>query len=427
MTFRLFLLPILVSALPLAAQPGGAIPSAKTAAAEEASVDFHGTPVRYFYTPAPTPAAAPLVVALPGGATTLDTARELLAGWQRIAGPRGWRIVVPLLYAGSDPGVKALDILVADARKRLHADPSRTYLAGAGLAAGEVFLALSRTPDLWAAALAIQGNPAGAINTNHLYGSNTTLAPLLWIDAPPFTKRSVERLTQAGYHFEIRKQAADAEVLDWLASHSRDAFPAEIDCETGNPAFGRCYWIEMTRFDPARRNTALGSSRVRAGSGASLGFGPFGYDPAGTGPGIAVSWLPPDAKGPLLLNDRILAVAGREIRDAADYSAYMDEEVKEEKSVAVLVERGKERLRLETRTVLPKREELISARVRGSYSAEQKEILIISRTVSEMKVTVPPEWAPAQLSWNGTDFKVESAGCWILSAVKEPPTLARCP
>ena len=406
---------ILLTVLPIFAQ-----------APAESSIDFHGSAVRYLYTPPPDDTPAPMVLALPGGGATEESAKELLAGWQRIAGARGWRIVVPLLYAGSDTGVKALDSLTAAARRRVHGDPLRTYLTAAGVGSGEVFLAVSRLPDVWAAALAIQGNPAGAINTNHLYGANTALAPLLWVDPPPFTKRSIERLSHAGFKVETRKSAGDDAILDWLAAHSRDPFPAEVDCETGSPAFARCYWIEMTKFDPSRRNDALSSSRVRAGSGASLGFGGFGYDPAGTGPGILVTWLPPDVKGPLQLNDRIVAVGGRPVKDAADYTAYMDEEVKEEKPVAVSVERGKERLRLETRTVLPKREELVTARIRGQYTPDQKEILIVSRTVSELRLTVPPEWAPAALSWNGVDFKVETAGCWLLSALKDPPRLSHC-
>ena len=123
----------------------------------------------------------------------------------------------------------------------------------------------------------------------------------------------------------------------------------------------------------------------------------------------------------------ISAVAGKELRDGRDYAQYMDE-IKEEKPIAVLVQRGKERVRLDTRILLPKREEVITARVQGRYLPDQKELLIISRAVTQIRVRIPPEWTPVTVSWNGLDvLKADSAGCWVLTMEKDPPEAAKCP
>jgi hypothetical protein len=104
----------------------------------------------------------------------------------------------------------------------------------------------------------------------------------------------------------------------------------------------------------------------------------------------------------------------------------MLDEIKEEKPVAILVQRGKERVRLESRIVLPKREEVITARIQGRYLPDQKELLLISRAVTEVRVRIPAEWTPVSVSWNGLDVvKAESAGCWVLS-LEDPPAAAKC-
>jgi hypothetical protein len=105
----------------------------------------------------------------------------------------------------------------------------------------------------------------------------------------------------------------------------------------------------------------------------------------------------------------------------------MDETV-EPRAVAVTVERGKDRLRLETRILVPKREETITARVQGQYTIESHELLILSRAVTEMRVTVPSEWAPAAINWNGIEVgKAEAAGCWLLKVEKGLLTGNKCP
>jgi len=216
-------------------------------------------------------------------------------------------------------------------------------------------------------------------------------------------------------------------VFEWLAKHQRPLFPSTVDCETGNPALARCYWVEMTKFDPKKRNDVLKSTRVVAGSGASLAIGPFGYDPLAEGPGALVGWLPPNYQGPLKLDDRIVSLAGKEVRDGREYAKSIDE-ITEDKPVAVLVQRGKQRVRLETKIVLPKREEVITARVQGRYLPDQKEVFLISRAVTQMRVHIPADWAPVSLSWNGLDLvKAESAGCWVLSMEKDPPEASKCP
>src|SRR5206468_6471774 len=264
------------------------------------------------------------------------------------------------------------------------------------------------------------------IQSYKLYGANTQAAPLLWVAPAAEVDMFRQKLSQAEFNFETRAEAGN-DVFEWLAGHQRAPFPATVDCETGTPAFARCYWIEMTKFDPKKRNDVLKSTRVMAGSGASLAFGPFGYDPQAPGPGALVGWLPGDYQGPLKLNDRIVAVAGKELRDGREYAQHMDE-IKEDKPVAVTVQRGKERLRLETKILLPKREELVTARVQGRYLPDQKELLLISRTVTQMRVRIPAEWTPVSVSWNGLDLvKAESAGCWVLSIEKDPQEASKCP
>jgi len=391
----------------------------------EAKVPVGGGELRYFYSA--SAAKAPLLVILPGVADDPGV-RNLFAQWQLMAASRGWNCVMPFITGVSDQAVKALELILADAKKRLAGVVNETsvYLAGQGASSADVFYALSREPDLWAAALAIQGSPGPAINTFRLYGANTQLAPLLWIAPPSELELYKAKLSAAEFNFEARQEVKTDEAFDWLAKHQLPAFPATIDCETGSPTFAHCYWIEMTNFDPKKRNDVLKSSRVMAGSGAWLEVGPFGYDFLAPGPGAPVTYLPPNYQGPLKMNDRIVSIAGKEIRDGRDYARQMDE-MKEAKSVAVMIQRGKDKVRLETKILLPKREELVSARAQGRYLSDQKELLLITRAVTEMRVRVPVEWTPVSVSWNGLDMvKAESAGCWVLSIEKDPPGAVPC-
>ena len=296
-------------------------------------------------------------------------------------------------------------------------DPNRVYLAGQGEGAAAVFYVASRRPDLWAAAVAVGGSARPAIDSNRLFGANTTNLPVLWLSAGQDNQAAAARMQNAGYNLEFKLEPAAnmAQVFTWLASHQRDPFPAVADCETGTPAFQSCYWIQMTRFDPTERNDALVSTRVPPiGSGASLDLGGFGYNRAAPGPGVLVAWLPPDYKGPLKLNDRILALGGKPLADAASYASLMDQ-ADEEKPVVATVERGEDRLRIETRILVPKREEMMTARVQGRYDPARHDILVMSRAVTRMRLTVPPAWVPAAMNWNGTDLGTADApGCWLL-------------
>ena len=192
--------------------------------------------------------------------------------------------------------------------------------------------------------------------------------------------------------------------------------PSKADCETGNLAFGRCYWIRIARFNAGQRNDVLSSTRVRPGSGASLALGGFGYRASAPGPGVLIEWLPEGYKGPLKLQDRIVSLAGRTVENAAAYLSLM-EGMTEEKGVAVLVQRGKERVRLETKVVLPKREEVLTARVQAEYFSDGKEVLIITRGVGELRLDLPEYWLPARLNWNGNDMgAADKPGCWVLDS-----------
>jgi hypothetical protein len=65
--------------------------------------------------------------------------------------------------------------------------------------------------------------------------------------------------------------------------------------------------------------------------------------------------------------------------------------------------------------------------VQAQYQPAEKEIQIVSRTITEMRVTVPPEWVPATLSWNGLALeKLQEAGCWTLSVQKELLRAEKC-
>jgi hypothetical protein len=92
-----------------------------------------------------------------------------------------------------------------------------------------------------------------------------------------------------------------------------------------------------------------------------------------------------------------------------------------------MVERGKQRVRLETNIVLPKRGSPITARVQAQYLSEMKEVQVISRAVSQMKVTLPSAWVPAAINWNGVEaVKADAAGCWQLEIQKELVSGKKC-
>jgi hypothetical protein len=104
----------------------------------------------------------------------------------------------------------------------------------------------------------------------------------------------------------------------------------------------------------------------------------------------------------------------------------MGKKTREDRAVA-MVQRGKEHLRMETRVILPRRDQLVTARVQAKYTPEEKRIEIISRTVTEMRVTVPEHWLPANLYWNGLALEdIQKPGCILLGIDREILHAAEC-
>ena len=377
-------------------------------------------------------AAAPAGAQPAGGKTpALVVLDSDLAQWQSWVQPLGWRVlsVSAAANAGIDAQVQAAAEQVSDAIQSGSVDPLRVYVAGRGEAAAAVFYTVSREPDLWAAALAIGGSPRPAIDTDRLYAANVTNVPLLWISSGADDQAMAERLHSAGIPIEWRAGATAKvnEILQWLGSHAREPFPASIDCETNSPAFASCYWIRMTKFDPNERNDVLPSTRMPASIHASLDLGGFGFKTDDSGPGVLVAFLLPKYSGPLRIGDRIVALDGREIPDARRYVEIMSQ-ITEERPATVMVQRGKVRVRIETRIILPPHAPATTARVQAQYLPAEKAVQIVSRTVTEMRVTIPAEWVPATLDWNGVPLeKMETPGCRLLTMEKELEKSGACP
>jgi hypothetical protein len=349
--------------------------------------------------------------------------------WQALAKQAGWQAIVAPAGANPDATLTGLVSLVRAAIGGKTVDPARVYLAGRGTAAAAVFYAISRTQDLWAAGIAIGGSPQTAIDTNRIYAANFKLVPVLWVSAEVSSEALASKLKGAGLNLEWRSASTkDSEVLEWLARHKRDAFPMEIDCEKDSRLFSSCYWIQMSGFDASARNDVLPSTLLRGRSGASLDLGGFGYKTDDPGPGVPVSFLPEKYSGPLKLGDRLVSLDGRPIENPRQYIEIMAKAT-EEKNVTVMVQRGDKRTRLETRIVLPRRDVLVTARVDARYLPADNEIQIISRTIKEMSVTIPPQWANgSKLYWNGLALeRVEGPGCYQLTIDKELLRAAKCP
>jgi hypothetical protein len=338
--------------------------------------------------------------------------------WRKETSPRGWRLAMLPVPPINEVSVKALEALLEDLRGRAPFDPRKVYLAGRGDFAAGVFFAISRAPHLWAAGVAVGGDAKAAVNTDRLFAANAQLVPILWM-VHSSQRAAVEparrKLQAANFPFTFD----DAQnPFAFLAQHSREEFPAKVDCETGNRMFVRCYWMEATGIDPSRRNDAIRSTRVTPDLLASLDLGGFGYQPGKPGPGVLVEWLPPNYSGPLQLNDRIVAISGKTVHDSREYVEMMEQE-RAERPAAIMVERGKERIRLQTRVLMPKREEVITVRMQGEYLPQSNDLFIVSRGVSEAKITLPERWVPANINWNGQPItRVDAAGCYVISEGK---------
>jgi hypothetical protein len=348
--------------------------------------------------------------------------------WRQIASARQWHLVMPVVGAGADVAVRALDALVEEIRKQHALEKAPAFLAGAGAASGLVFYASARAPHIWSAALAVGGTPKPAIDSDRLFGANTLNLELAWAiskEEKAATDSLRHRLQAGGYNLTVLESPTIEQALSWLAGHAYEPFPNKIDCETGNPALGRCYWIKAIEFDPALRNDAVPSTRINPDLHASLDLGGFGYQLSAKGPGVLVEWLPEKYEGPLKRNDRIVALSGTPLSDARHYVELMSQ-VRDERPVAITVERDKERFRLTTRYQLPKRQEVITMRIQAHYSAQAKEVVIVSRTVATIELTIPPHWIPVRVNWNGAQVaEAQNPGCVVLS-IKAPGAARPC-
>ena len=350
--------------------------------------------------------------------------------WQNWTREAGWQVIAAAGVPAPDidSRLRALAAAVESAIQSGSADPARVYIAGRGDASAAVFYAISRVPDLWAAGAALGGSPKAALDSNRIFTANFSLVPVLWISGDD-SKPMVVKLTAAKLNLEWQPAsggASAAGLIQWLAQHKRDAFPLSIDCETNSPTFSRCYWIQPTKFDAAERNDVLPSTRIPGGTGAALDLGGFGFKMDDPGPGVGVTSLPEKYGGPLKAGDRLIALDGKPLASARQFLELM-EKVTDEKAVVVTVQRGKERIRVETRIALPRRETGVTSRVEAQYLPAEKEIQIVSRTITEMRVTVAAEWVPATLLWNGLTLEnLQEAGCWVLAVQKELLHAEKC-
>lgn len=380
----------------------------------------------------PGPENAPVLVFLHGNE---QASREVLssyfAQWEQAARAKGWHLILPWTGGhyrfASDAGVNAVQAVLRDFASTHRIDPRRVFLAGHGDGAPAVFYALSRVPDQWAAGLAIGGDIARAVETNRLFAGNAASIPILWVyeeNRLPVLQGTIDRLRTAGMNLSL--QAAEEftvdEAISWLRPHQAELLPARVDYETGSPEFSGAFWVRIRQFDFNLRNDALDSTRVDPGTGAFLRLGGFGYDPNGEGPGIVVKWLPEKYKGPLEREDVIVSIAGTMIEDASHYGEFMESQ-RESRDVGIILLRKGKSQRVETRIVIPHREEAETARFHAEYLPEAREIMLVSRGAQALEVTVPAAWAPVKISWNGLDLASSAeAGCWTLAEGKTEAT-----
>ena len=343
--------------------------------------------------------------------------------WQSAVEGSGWQIVAaaPDPDANIDKRVQALALKVEDAVKAGTVDPDRIYLVGRNEAAPLVLYAISRIPDRWAAGVAVGGSPKGAIDTNRIFAINFTNTPVLWISGGANDSDYASRLKLAGLNLEWRSSTGlnNRAVLEWMAAHVRNAYPMSVDCETNSPTFASCYWVQPTKFDPAERNDVVPMTLLPADAGAHLDLGGFGYRASDPGPGVTVAFLPEKYQGPLKVADVIEALDGKPIDNAKQLLQILDKADATRRAV-VMVRRGKDRIRVETQLVVPRREPVVSARVKAEYLPEYHQIVLISRSVTEMRVTIPEAWVPGDLLWNGLTLEnVKTPGCYLLKLEKE--------
>lgn len=343
--------------------------------------------------------------------------------WQSLVEGTGWQIVSAPLGrdANIDQRVQALALKVAEAVKAGTVDASRIYVAGRGDSSSLVIYAIARIPDRWTAGVAVGGSPKGAIDTNRVFTANFTDTPVLWSSNGPHDSDYANRLKLAGLNLEWHTSTGlnNQAVLQWMAAHVRAESPLSVDCETNSPTFASCYWVQPTKFDPAERNDVLPMTLIPADAGAALDLGGFGYRADDPGPGVTVAFLPEKYKDVLRVGDVLEALDGKPIENARQLMQILEKADATRNAVA-MVRRGKDRIRIETRIVVPRREPVISARVKAEYLPDYRQIVLISRAITEMRIAIPAEWLPADLLWNGLTLEnVKAAGCYTLKLEKE--------
>ncbi len=405
------------------------LPLAVRAQARLHSLETPTGPRSYLYSVSPSTEPAPLLLFLHGEEqASRETMEMYFRQWQGVVSARGWHLVLPWTEGRfafhSDEGMRAVRAVVEDFRRQHPVDARRVYLAGHGDGSPGVFTAISRLPDAWAAALAIGGDANRAIETNRLYAGNAAHTPLLWLyeeNRAPVLKSAIRRMQFAGLkgRFEAASEFGAEQAVEWLRQHSSAALPTSVDFETGSLDFRRAHWLEVAEFDFTQRNDVLATTRVDPGTGAFLRLGGFGYDPEGKGPGVPVKWLPQNYKGPLKLEDCIVSIAGKMVQDADHYAEIMEAQ-RESRDVGIILRRNDKNMRIETRIVIPKRDESDTARVLAEYLADPGELLVVTRGVKSLILQVPDAWVPLKISWNGTDLESATiSGCWLLDS--QPP------
>jgi hypothetical protein len=366
--------------------------------------------------------AQPAQPAKPAPAIALVDAADA-PQWQSLISGSGWQILTATAEQDSnfDKRVQALALKVEEAVKAGTVDASRVYVAGRGDASALVFYAIARMPDRWAAGVALGGSPKAAIDTNRVFAVNFTNTPVLWTSSGENDADYAARLKLAGLNVEWRTSAGltNQMVGEWMAAHVRAQYPLTVDCETNSPTFASCYWVQPTKFDPAERNDVLPMTLIPGDSGSALDLGGFGYRAKDPGPGVTVAFLPEKSNSPLKVGDVLDALDGKPIENARQLMQVL-ETTEATRNAVVMVRRGKDRIRVETRIVVPRRESVITARVKAEYLPEYHQIVLISRSVTEMRVTIPAEWIPGDLLWNGLTLEnVKTAGCYALKLEKE--------
>ncbi len=351
------------------------------------------------------------------------------AQWRGWANGLGWRVAMDESTQGSvDERVLGLEKVVRGMLTDPGVDASRIYLVGRATSSPAVFYAASHVPDLWSAAVMVGGSPQEAIDTGRIFTANLSHVPILWAGAAADDAALAEKIKAAGVKLEFLAKGSltGSELEQWLRPRTREEYPETIDCEVTALAFGHCYWTETVKFDPQERNDLLRSTQLRPRSGAALQLRGFRYSPDDPGPGLTITSVEPAFGTQVRVGDRITALDGKPVENARQFEKMLDG-VAEERNAVVMVERGKDRRRIETRIIVPRRDPVVTARVQAKLVREVDTIEIISRQVSALRVNVPRQWVPVAVNWNGLGMeKVSEPGCVELWIEKELLRSGKC-